>query len=53
MTMSINIKQHAENMRLDIEEVWEFKTEKEFMECLNQILDLKKKYGKITGFKRK
>lgn len=45
----ITIKMNNEKWRLAIgDEVWEFETKKEMMKVLEQLIDFKEKYGKIT-----
>ena len=33
--------------RIQIDEIWEFETQKELMKILNQLIDFKNKYGRL------
>lgn len=49
--MAITIKQHGNDWRIIVAEEWEFKDDKKFEEALNQIIKLKKEFGKVKDFK--
>jgi len=43
----IKITMFENKWRIQIDEIWEFETQKELMKILNQLIDFKNKYGRL------
>lgn len=49
--MSLDVKQHGENWRIEISnEEWEFSSEEELQEVMSKLMELKKQYGHIEKY---
>jgi len=45
--MGLKISQYDGKWRIEIVELWEFKTKQDFERCLNKLIDYKHKFGQV------